>query len=296
MRRLIDSYGRTINSLRISITNRCNLRCIYCHNEGDARSLKQEASPRTFVNIVNVAKSFGIDKVKFSGGEPLMRKDFEDILKALPPLKDVSATTNGTLLAERAKSLAESGLHRINISLPSLSPEIYRKMTGGEINNVMKGIDAAVDNHLTPVKLNMVLLKINYGEIESMMEFVKGYNGKVILQLIELLDFQKLHRVNIDEVERFLKSKASDIKERSLHRRKKYYIDGIEVELVRPIDNSIFCANCTRLRITSDGKLKPCLMRNDNLVEVDGEDINDIRKKLKMVVTRREPFFKAKAQ
>lgn len=293
MNKLIDSYGRTIKSLRISLTTKCNLRCIYCHNEGEHRNLKEEASQLTFVNIIKAAQSFGIDEVKFSGGEPLMRKDFEDILKALPPLKDISATTNGTFLAERAQSLSESGLHRVNINLPSLSPEIYKKVTGGDINTVLKGIDAAVDNHLTPVKLNMVLLKgINHNEIENMMEFVKGYNGKVILQLIELLDFQKLYKVDIDEVERFLESKALYIRERSLHRRKKYYVEGVEVELVRPMDNSVFCANCTRLRITSDGKLKPCLLRNDKLVDVRGKNTEEITESLKTVVNIRQPFFK----
>lgn len=293
---LTDAYGRTIKSLRISITNRCNLNCIYCHREGETRGIKNEMSVATIANIVKASKTFGINRVKFSGGEPLMRDDFENIIQALPELRDISATTNGVYLASRAQSLAESGLSRINISLPSLSPEKYRRVTGGDVIKVLAGIDAAVEC-LTPVKLNMVLLKgINDTEIKKMMDFTRRYDGKVILQLIELMDFQKTarYKVDINKVEQFLESKASDIKERAMHKRKKYCIDGVEVELVRPIDNSQFCANCNRLRITSDGKLKPCLFRNDNLVDVNNKEPEEIVELLKLAMDKREPFYKGK--
>lgn len=292
--KLTDSYGRTINSLRISITNRCNLNCIYCHHEGETRDINSEITIETIKNIVKASKTFGVNKVKFSGGEPLMRDDFEDIIKSLPELKDISATTNGILLESRAQSLAESGLDRINISLPSLSPEKYREVTGGDINKVLRGIDAAVEC-LAPVKLNMVLLRgINDAEINKMMDFVRKYGGKVILQLIELMDFQKTsrYRVDIDAVEHFLESQASSIKERAMHRRKKYYIDGVEVELVRPIDNTRFCANCSRLRVTSDGKLKPCLLSSDALVDVNNREPEEIAELLTAVMAKREPFYK----
>ncbi|MFZ2411155.1 MAG: GTP 3',8-cyclase MoaA [Candidatus Methanoperedens sp.] len=291
---LTDSYGRAIKSLRISLTNRCSLKCIYCHREGETRDIKNEMSVETIANIVNASKTFGVNRIKFSGGEPLMRDDFENIIRALPELKDISATTNGIYLASRAQSLADSGLSRINISLPSLSPEKYRNITGGDVSRVLSGIDAAVEC-LAPVKLNMVLLKgINDTEIIKMMDFIRRYEGKVILQLIELMDFQKTakYKVNINEIEKFLESKASEIKEREMHRRKKYYIDGVEVELVRPIDNSHFCANCNRLRVTSDGRLKPCLLRNDNLVDVNNKEPEEIVELLKFVMNKREPFYK----
>lgn len=291
---LTDSYGRTINSLRISITNRCNLNCIYCHREGESRDIKTEMTAEAIKNIVEASKTFGISKVKFSGGEPLIRSDFENIIQSLPELDDISATTNGTYLAQRAKSLAESGLSRINISLPSLSPEKYRKVTGGDIRHVLQGIDAAVEC-LAPVKLNMVLLRgINDNEIEKMMDFTRRYEGAVILQLIELMDFRASanYKIDINEIEKFLESRASDIKERAMHRRKKYHIDGIEVELVRPIDNSHFCSNCTRLRVTSDGRLRPCLLRNDNLVDVNNKKPQEIADLMKFVMDKREPFYK----
>lgn len=294
-RELIDIYGRTINSLRISITNRCNLKCIYCHREGETRHTNNEMKVETIANIVKASQTFGVNKVKFSGGEPLMRNDFENIITALPELKDVSATTNGISLAQRAQGLASSGLNRINISLPSLSPEKYRKVTNGDVGIVLDGIDAAVACGLVPVKLNMVLMKgLNTDEIPQMMDFVGKYNGKVILQLIELMNFKKAARyqVNINEVEKFLEKRATNIEERSMHRRRKYHMDGIEVELVRPIDNSHFCANCNRLRVTSDGKLKPCLLRNDNLVDVNNKDAKEIEELMKLAMEYREPFYK----
>ena len=226
-----------------------------------------------------------------------MRNDFEDIIAGLPPLKDISATTNGVLLSVRAASLADKGLDRVNISLPSLNEEHYRAITGSSrLPAVIEGINAAVDTGLTPIKLNMVLLKgINENEIENAIEFAAGYDGNVILQLIELMNFKNLAQfmVDIDSVERMLESRASAVRERELHRRKKYFVDGIEVELVRPIDNSKFCANCNRLRVTSSGKLKTCLMRNDNLIEIDeGATVFEIKELLRKAVEVREPYCK----
>jgi cyclic pyranopterin phosphate synthase len=293
---LIDSFGRTIKSLRFSLTDRCNLNCIYCHREGETRELKKEIPSETIVNVIRAGQRFGVNKVKFSGGEPLMREDLEEIIEALPELKDISVTTNGTFMGTRAQSLAESGLNRVNISLPSLVPENYRKVTGGDVKKVLEGINAAVDCGLTPVKLNMVLLKgINDNDMDKMMDFTRKYEGNAILQLIELMDFRntKMYKVNIDEVEKSLESKASEIKERAMHRRRKYFIDGAEVELVRPIDNSHFCANCNRLRVTSDGRLKPCLLRNDNLVDVCGKEQEEIEELLKTAIEKREPFYRS---
>lgn len=295
---LTDTYGRVITSLRISITQKCNLNCIYCHQEGENGNSRREISLDTIVKITSSAIGFGVKKVKFSGGEPLLRGDFEDIIAALPELKNVSATTNGTFLEERAASLADSGLDRVNISLPSLNKEHYKKITGSShaLPRVLDGINAAVEAGLTPIKLNMVLLKgINETEIDDAINFAARFDGNVILQLIELMNFKNTRQfmVNIDSIEKMLESRAMFTKERLMHRRKKYFIDGTEVELVRPIDNSKFCANCNRLRITSSGKLKPCLMRNDNLVEINEEVTEEeIKEMLRNAVEKREPYYK----
>ena len=293
---LTDKFGRTVKSLRISITNRCNYDCIYCHHEGDTNSTG-EMSVETISKIVHVASTMGVNKVKFSGGEPLIRKDFEDILSSLPKLRDVSVTTNGSFLkGGRAQDLKDAGLDRVNVSLDSLDPDIYRFITNSApnmLNGVLDGIHNAVDAGLTPVKLNMVLLKgVNDDEIDDMLDFTRTYNGQVILQLIELMDFNDVSQYQIDanSVEADLTLRADEIRVRTMHRRKKYIIDGAEVELVRPVDNSEFCANCNRLRVTADGKLKPCLLVNDNLVDVADTSIEDMPQMLKYAVSLRVPY------
>ncbi|BAI60725.1 probable molybdenum cofactor biosynthesis protein A [Methanocella paludicola SANAE] len=292
---LVDNYGRRVTSLRMSLTNRCNLQCIYCHNEGESGS-GGEITVDEIARLVRIATKYGVDRVKFSGGEPLLRTDLEDILRALPPLKDISLTTNGTLLAPRAKGLKEAGLDRVNISLDTMDSGRFDLITQrkGQFSRVMDGINAAIDAGLTPVKLNMVYLKgINEDEIERMIEFIRG--RPLVLQVIELMNFKgafKYH-ADISALEHSLKARADDYKCREMHRRTKYYLNGAEVEIVRPIDNSEFCMNCNRLRVTSDFKLKPCLLRNDNLVSLRGLDDEGLEKALRYTVGIREPFFKA---
>jgi GTP 3',8-cyclase len=300
---LVDPYGRKVTGLRISITDRCNLSCMYCHNEGaegcTCGPVGYEMEPQLICGIVREAVKFGVRKVKFSGGEPLFRKDFEDILACLPRLKEVSATTNGILLEKRAKTLKAAGLDRVNISLDSLVPEKYESITGapsGSLQKVIKGIDSAVEAGLIPVKLNMVLLKgINDSEIDSMLDFIRPYKGKVILQLIELMDIDPgLSKYMIDSkaLEKSLAERASEVRVRHLHHRKKYIIDGVEVEFVRPMDNSEFCAHCSRLRVTADGKFKPCLLVKDNLVDVrEARSPKEIEKLLRLAVSRRKPYY-----
>ncbi|MGP8320923.1 MAG: GTP 3',8-cyclase MoaA [Methanosarcinaceae archaeon] len=298
---LTDPFGRTVTSLRVSITNRCNYDCIYCHHEGDTNS-RGEMSVGTISKIVHAASGMGVNKVKFSGGEPLMRKDFEDILSSLPKLRDISATTNGTFLKGRAQDLKDAGLDRVNISLDSLDPQMYSFITNSNhnaLNIVLDGIHCAVDAGLTPVKLNMVLLKgINDDEIYEMLDFTRTYGGQVILQLIELMDFNDVscYQIDANSVEKELRFHADEIRVRTMHRRKKYIIDGAEVEVVRPIDNSEFCANCNRLRVTADGKLKGCLLVNDNLIDVSNTPLEDIPKMLKLAVSQRVPYCRDKKE
>lgn len=295
---LIDAYGRRISSLRISLTNRCNLKCIYCHNEGEVDS-GSEIAVAEVAQIARVCAKHGVDKVKFSGGEPLLRRDFEEILLALPPMRDVSVTTNGTLLAPRAKALKESGLNRVNVSLDSLDKDRFDRIAGckGQFDHVLAGIDSALSVGLTPVKINMVYMKgVNDDEVDRMIDFIRG--KPLVLQIIELMNFHGAFKYHGDvaALEQRIKAKADRAVCREMHRRTKYYLGEAEVEIVRPIDNSEFCMNCNRLRITSDYKLKPCLLKNDNLVSVRGMTDAEVEAVLIKTVGLREPYFKSQTQ
>ena len=288
---LIDPYGRKVTGLRISVTSRCNLRCIYCHHEGEVTG--GEISREMAVNVVNAASRLGIRSVKITGGEPLMRSDLEEMIagfKEVAPGVEISITTNGVYLKDRAEGLAAAGLSRVNISLDSLDSDMYRRITGaggGDLERVLDGIEAAQLSGLRPVKLNMVVLRENEREIPEMIEFSRKRG--VILQLIELLGDGP--KGDLERVERLLESKAEMVLTREMHRRRKYFLNGAVVEIVRPMDNTEFCAHCNRLRVTSDGRLKPGLLRNDNLLEIKSTDPDEIERLILEAVKRRAPFF-----
>ena len=306
--RLMDDYGRAIRSLRFSLTSRCSYDCIYCHHEGEGRERegKREISAEMVIAIARVASEhFGIRKIKITGGEPLMRTDLAEIVQGMRAFEDdISVTTNGVLLQDYAAELADAGLDRVNVSLDSLKADRYDFVTrtSNNLPQVLEGVYSAIDAGLTPIKLNMVVLKgINDDELVDMMRFVgacnkRGVRGAAILQPIELIpSFDsplQQYKADFGKVEDELESKASAIRTRRLQRRKKYIVDGVEVEVVHPIDNTEFCANCSRLRITSDGKLKGCLLRDDNLVPVERTDDEHILNQLRLATKNREPFFR----
>jgi cyclic pyranopterin phosphate synthase len=297
-----DRFGRPITGMRISVNYECNLNCFYCHREGCPAS-SSEMTPDELGKIVEVAMEFGVRKIKLTGGEPLLREDIMDVISAVarPGIEEVSMTTNGTLLAGVAHELAEAGLSRVNISLDTLNPETFAKITGSDsISDVFAGIDAAMDAGLKPVKLNMVLLAgLNEREVESMIAYASEHGA--VLQIIELLggnggEVAGYHR-GLDDVERSLRSRAIAVRTRRwMQARKKYILPEGEVEVVRPVHNSEFCMHCTRLRLTPDGYLKPCLMRNDNLVDilspVSAGDLEGARGAFEEAIARREPYFR----
>jgi len=278
---LTDNSGRPLLNLRISITQRCNNRCAYCHREGEVQRANRSAEMMSVEEIVRIAKvavDLGIARIKLTGGEPLMRKDLPEIvsgISAIPGLRDLSLTTNGLLLGGgMAKKLRDCGLKRVNISLPSLNPETYHKLTGGKLDAALEGIKAAITADFCPVKLNTVVLKdVNVGDVPELIDYA-GKMG-VVLQLIELDpvnvgdEYYSEHHRSLDEQETMLKEKATSIEKRPfMHNRVIYHLPNATVEVVKPIENTDFCMHCTRMRITSDGKLKPCLMRNDNLTDI----------------------------
>jgi cyclic pyranopterin phosphate synthase len=290
---LKDSYGRPVTNLRISLTSRCNLSCIYCHAEGE-KNPESEMSADEIIAIMQMAAKFGIRSIKFTGGEPLIRPDILQIVRAVPKGIEASITTNGILLADMAADLKAAGLRRVNVSLDSLNPGTYKKITGNDrLGEVLAGIDAALKVGLTPVKLNMVVLAgINDNEIDDFLAYVRN-NHNLVLQLIELMHFNDCeYHGDLNNLETNLAARSEQILTRRMHHRKKYCLDGAEVEVVRPLHNTEFCAFCNRLRVTSDGKLKPCLLRTDNHVAIRGKKGAELEALFREAVARREPFFK----
>ena len=290
---LKDPYNRPVSNLRISLTPKCNLSCIYCHREGE-KAPKESLSAAEITEILRVAAHFGIRSVKFTGGEPMLRTDLLEIIKSVPAGMESSITTNGTLLAGLAADLKQTGLRRVNVSIDSLNHETYKKITGTDkLDAVLEGITAALKTGLTPVKLNMVVLAgINDHEIDDFLAFVRG-NRNLVLQLIELMHFNECtNHGNLNIVEDELAARSKQIITRRMHHRKKYCLDGAEVEVVRPLHNTEFCAFCNRLRVTSDGKLKPCLLRTDNHIDIRGKSGNELEELFKKAISLREPFYK----
>ena len=289
---LKDSFNRPVSNLRVSLTPKCNLSCIYCHREGE-KVPGDPISAAEIAEILRVAAGFGIRSVKFTGGEPMLRPDLIEIIESVPNGMESSLTTNGTLLAGLAADLKQAGLRRVNVSIDSLDSAIYKKITGADrLSDVLEGIDAALTTGLTPVKLNMVVLKgINDHEIDDFLTYVRG-NRDLVLQLIELMNFNDCdHHGDLNGLENSLASRSKQIITRRMHHRKKYCLDGAEVEVVRPLHNTEFCAFCNRLRLTSDGKLKPCLLRTDNHVDIRGKSGKELEDLFIEAVRRREPFY-----
>jgi len=290
---MVDSYGRKVTGLRIALTSRCNLRCLYCHHEGEVEP-NGEISDEMVIGVAQAAAALGVRSLKLTGGEPLLRRGLAGLIARMPPQMKISLTTNGIYLAEQAASLARVGLDRVNVSLDSLRSDTYRAITGGrekDLVRVLQGLDAAAEAGLLPIKLNVVVLKQNEAEIPAIIDFCRERG--LIAQLIQLLDLSgRGLSGDIDTIEARLEAQADHIHTREMHRRKKYLLDGAEVEIVRPMDNTEFCANCNRLRITSDGKIKPCLLRSDNLVQIDSCDCVRIEELLREANARREPYFK----
>jgi cyclic pyranopterin phosphate synthase len=303
---LRDKCGRPLLNLRVAITRKCNINCSFCHGEGEELQPNKmsEMTVDEIVQIVRTAVKLDIRKVKLTGGEPLTRTDVLDIVKeisSLPGLADLSMTTNGTLLAQLAEKLYFSGLQRVNISLPTIDEESYNKLTGGRVGDALSGVKAAVEAGFCPVKLNMLILNgSNDSAVPQMIEFAKQTGA--ILQLIELEPinmtsaYYSANHKSLDQYEVMLKESAVMVETRKfMHNRRVYHLPDVKVEVVRPIENTEFCIHCSRIRVTSDGKLKPCLMRNDNLVDIltpvrNGASDQELEELFKLANEKRHPY------
>jgi cyclic pyranopterin phosphate synthase len=271
---LSDSFQRPINYLRISVTDRCNLRCVYCMPVSGVCPISHDDILRyeEIHTIAKAAAELGIDKIRLTGGEPLVRAGLPDLVRMLASIgtiNDISLTTNGTLLAKYAAELKKAGLNRVNISLDSLKPDRFKAITrsDAELADVLEGIEAARGAGLVPVKLNMVVIAgLNDDEVLGFAE--KTVNEDWHVRFIELMPF-------VVEMENPKFIAASEIRKRIEKLGKlepclptvgngpaKYFrlpnARGT-IGFITPVSEH-FCFNCNRLRLTADGKLRPCLL------------------------------------
>ena len=270
---MIDTFGRRINYLRLSVTELCNLRCRYCMPEDGIckKSHEEMLTEDEMIAAVEIAASLGVTKVRVTGGEPLVKKNIVSICRraaAVPGIRDVGITTNGIALPELAKPLHEAGVNRINISLDTLNPEKYHRITRiGHLDQALAGIHAALDAGFEHVKINAILIGgFNDDEIVALAELTKKY--PVDVRFIELMpmydggDFGPEAYLPNTVVLDHLPDAVPQEDDGGVA--KLYRLPGAlgNVGLISPVSNK-FCSHCNRIRLTADGKLKPCLHSAD---------------------------------
>ncbi|NLW11682.1 MAG: GTP 3',8-cyclase MoaA [Clostridiaceae bacterium] len=270
-----DSYGRDITYLRLSVTQKCNLRCVYCNPDSCPEASGQHLlSVEEIHRICRLLYQDGIRRIRLTGGEPLLRKDLEEITAAIRSISDeidLSLSTNGQGLAPRAAALKRAGLNRVNISMDSTDADKYRRLTGGgNLDDTLAAIDACLACGITPVKVNAVLLKsINDDGITQMIELTKERPLEV--RFIELMPMSNLGRnpklqMAAEEI-LMLEPRLIKIEQQDPHQPAvRYMIPGYAgtVGLIQPMSHQ-FCHSCNRIRITADGMFKPCLGSIDEI-------------------------------
>jgi GTP 3',8-cyclase len=283
MTTLIDPYSRRIDYLRLSVTDRCNLRCIYCMPPEGVPHLPHEdiLTYEEMVRFLRISVKAGISKVRLTGGEPLVRKDLDFLVREISSLRegvDISLTTNGILLAKQAEKLAAAGLKRVNISIDSLDPDRYHGITRlGSLSDALHGVEAALELGLEPVKINVVVLEHLLGELDGFVDLVRRL--PVHVRFIEYMSpcgtFDDSYYVSAEEIKSRLVEHGglTRLKEPPLGAgpARYYTLQGARgsIGFISPV-SSHFCPQCNRLRLTADGKMKPCLFSQDE------DDVRDI--------------------
>ncbi len=273
---LKDSYGRAIRDLRVSLTDRCNFRCFYClpHGEPPIAPKEQMLSYEEIEYLADIFVSLGIEKIRLTGGEPMMRRDIETIIQKLsafkPRLTDLALTTNGYFLPGRAEALKAAGLDRITISLDSLKRDEFKRMTGVDVlDRVLEGIEAAQSAGLSPVKVNVVLVRgHNDDEVADFAAFAREHD--VWMRFIEFMPLDSGHEWSRADVvsgrevyerinERFPLAPLKVSRGSGTSARYRF-ADGAagEIGIIAPVTEA-FCGACSRIRLTADGQIRTCL-------------------------------------
>ncbi|MBA2705309.1 MAG: GTP 3',8-cyclase MoaA [Blastocatellia bacterium] len=274
---LKDSYNRPIRDLRVSLTDRCNFRCFYClpHGEPPIAPKEQMLSYEEIEYVCDIFVELGIEKIRLTGGEPMMRRDIETIIEKLSALKarglqDLALTTNGYFLPDRAQALKDAGLDRITVSLDSLKPDTFKQMTGVDVlDRVLAGIEAAKQARLEPIKINVVVVRNhNEEEVADFAAFAREHDVK--MRFIEFMPLDSGHNWSRGDVvsgreiyerinERF-PLVALDVFRGSETSSRYRFADGGrgEVGIIAPVTEP-FCGACSRIRLTADGQIRTCL-------------------------------------
>jgi cyclic pyranopterin phosphate synthase len=278
---LIDRFGRQMNYLRISVTDRCNLRCSYCRPSDDSFCPLAHAEVLTFeeiVRVVRVGARMGVDKVRLTGGEPLVRRGMPTLiqmLKEVPGIHDLALSTNAILLEKQAGDLFGAGLTRLNISLDSIQPERFRQLTGGgELETALNGIRKAVETGFSPIKVNAVVMRgVNENEIADMIDFSAEVGVQMrFIEFMPLCDGNNWSDSHVPVKEMLampgVRERLADIPAENDGYAAARYIplaNGTgDVGFISPMSNR-FCDGCNRLRLTADGKIRACLPADDEV-------------------------------
>lgn len=274
-----DSYGRRINYLRISLTDACNLRCVYCMPENMTFRPRQELmTDEEILYLVRVGASLGVNKIRLTGGEPTIRPNVVELVReiaATPGIKDLAMTTNGILLDKLAQPLAEAGLKRVNISIDTLDADKFHEITRwGHIDDVWRGIRAAERAGMTPLKLNSVVVR-NFNEVDMIdlarLTLENDWDVRFIemMPFGEISDFQQGNVVTFQEMRDRIEGTFGPLEEASydfVDPSRPYRIPGAMGTLgfISSVTEP-FCQGCGRVRLTADGKLRLCLLRDDEV-------------------------------
>ncbi|HKO42832.1 MAG TPA: GTP 3',8-cyclase MoaA [Pyrinomonadaceae bacterium] len=274
---LRDSFNREIRDLRVSLTDRCNFRCFYClpHGEPPIAPKEQMLSYEEIEYVCDIFVSLGIEKIRLTGGEPMMRRDIETIIEKLARLKDrglrdLALTTNGYFLPDRAQGLKTAGLDRITISVDSLKRDVFKQMTGVDVlDRVLAGLDAAKQADLSPIKINAVIVRgHNDEEVSDFAQFARDYDVK--MRFIEFMPLDSGHDWSRDDVVsgREIRNRIEerfplvplDVSRGSETSSRYRFADGApgEIGIIAPVTEP-FCGACSRIRLTADGQIRTCL-------------------------------------
>ncbi len=308
---LRDSYNRPIRDLRVSLTDRCNFRCFYClpHGEPPIAPKEKMLSYEEIEYVCDIFVGLGIEKIRLTGGEPMLRRDIETIIRKLTRLRDsglqdLALTTNGYYLPERAQSLKDAGLDRVTISLDSLKRDVFKRMTGVDVlDKVLAGIAAAKSAKLEPIKINAVIVRgHNEDEVADFAAFAREYDVK--MRFIEFMPLDSGHEWAREDVvsgkeirerinERFPLVRVEVARGSDTSSRYRF-ADGApgEIGIIAPVTEP-FCGACSRIRLTADGQIRTCLFSTveHSLRDVvrSGASRDEIVEYIHSVILKKEP-------